>query len=497
MEQKYIVAFEIGSAYIKGAIATTVPGAPGRVNILAVETEHLVDKVRYGCVENPGDVAACVTSICHKLQAAPGVSPRSIKEVYVGLSGRSLASYPHEVTRDFHAEIEITRRTIDDLMQQAAARAIAEREVVAIEPGSFSVDSQTTHDPVGMFGHILSAQVSLVACKPRMRNNIKRVFNERCALNIAGYVVTPLAMGTQLLTVEERRLGVMLVDFGAETTTVAIYRAGALVYLATIPMGSRNITRDITSLNCLEERAEEIKKAVGNAMPPEPGVAPLVTDGLDNSEINNIIAARADEIISNIYEQIAYAGLKPQQLPEGVVVTGGGAALRGFTELLAKQTQLKTRAASLGPGVTVVGHGINANNALDVISIITEAAMTDPVECTMMPPSSVMEHHAEVSVNDAITPSGNQDDEDEHRIGRMEDEDDSILSDQGDDDEIETVTVKKGKTTDDKKESKKTGRKVDTKSEPGDASDARSKNFWARLSQSINNMMKEDSDFEN
>ena len=487
MEQKYIVAFEIGSAYIKGAIATTVPGAPGRVNILAVETEPLIDKVRYGCVENPGEVATCVTSICHKLQAAPGVQPRSIKEVYVGLSGRSLGSHPHEVTRDFHAEIEITRRTIDDLMQQAAARTIADREIVAIEPGSFSVDSQTAPDPVGMFGHILSAQVSLVACKPRMRNNIKRVFNERCALNIAGYVVTPLAMGTQLLTVEERRLGVMLVDFGAETSTVAIYRAGALVYLATIPMGSRNITRDITSLNCLEERAEEIKKAVGNAMAPESGSAPLVTDGLDNSEINNIIAARADEIISNIYEQITYAELKPQQLPAGIVVTGGGANLRGFNELLAKQTQMKTRAASLGPGVTIVGHGFNASNALDVISILTEAAMTDPVECTMMPPSSVVDRQADDN-NDSLSPMNGDDDENSHRIGRMEDEEDNILADQGDDDENE-VTSKKGAK---QKEEKKST----TKAEQAEKADGTSKNFWKRLSQSINDMMKDDSDFE-
>ena len=494
MEQKYIVAFEIGSACIKGAIATTVPGATGRVNILAVETEHLVDKVRYGCVENPGDVAACVTSICHKLQAAPGVTPRSIKEVYVGLSGRSLASYPHEVARDFHAEIEITRRTIDDLMQQAAARTITDREIVAIEPCSFSVDSQTAHDPVGMFGHILSAQVSLVACKPRMRNNIKRVFNERCALNIAGYVVTPLAMGTQLLTVEERRLGVMLVDFGAETTTVAIYREGALAYLATIPMGSRNITRDITSLNCLEERAEEIKKAVGNAMAPESGAAPLVTDGLDNSEINSIIAARADEIISNIYEQITYAGLKPQQLPAGIVVTGGGAALRGFNELLAKQTQLKTRAASLGPGVTIAGHGFNAINALDVISIITEAAMTDPVECTMLPPTSVLEQVAQAGANDNVTPAGNVDDDDDHRIGRLEDEDDSILDDQYDDEPETTkskANAKTGKTAD-----KKTEKKPEKKHDDDDSNDVKSRNFWARLSNSITNMMKEDTDFE-
>ncbi len=481
MEQKYIVAFEIGSASIKGAIATTQPGMPGRVNILAVETEHLVDKVRYGCVENPGDVATCVTSICHKLQAAPGVSPRAIKQVYVGISGRSLASYPHEVARDFHAEIEITRRTVDDLMQQAAARSIPEREIVAIEPGSFSVDSQTSLNPVGMFGHLLSAQVSLVACKPKIRNNIKRVFNERCALNIAGYVVTPLAMGTQLLTDEERRLGVMLVDFGAETTTVAIYREGVLVYLATIPMGSRNITRDITSLNCLEERAEEIKKAVGNAMPAESG-APLVTDGLDNSEINNIIAARADEIISNIFEQISYADLKPSQLPAGIVVTGGGAQLRGFNELLAKQTQMKTRPATLGTGVTLADHRFSAANLLDVISIINEAAMINPIECTMMPPQSVPEQRvAEEQTSTVTTANVNVEDDETHRIGSYDDEDDDVLKDQED-----TPNVKKPATNSGKK----------TPTTKGGDNDATSSGFWAKLGQSLNKMMKDDTDFE-
>ena len=53
--------------------------------------------------------------------------------------------------------------------------------------------------------------------------------------------------------------------FGAETTTVSIYKNDVLIYLATIPVGSRNITKDITALNILEERAEEIKKSVGNA----------------------------------------------------------------------------------------------------------------------------------------------------------------------------------------------------------------------------------------
>lgn len=484
MEQKYIVAFEIGSSCIKGAIATTeAGGSAGRVNIIAVETEQLVDKVRYGCVENPGDVATCVTNICHRLQNTPGVAPRAIREAYVGISGRSLSSTPHEVERDFHTEVEISRRIIDELMAQAARYTVNDKETVAVEPGMFTLDSQSQLDPVGMLGHVLSADVNIIACKPKIKNNLKRVFNERCALNIAGFIVTPLAMGAQLLTFEERRLGVMLVDFGAETTTVAIYREGTLAYLATIPMGSRNITRDITSLNCLEERAEEIKKAVGNAMPPATDGTPLVTDGLDNSEINNIVAARADEIISNIFEQIAYAGLKPEQLPAGIVVTGGGSRLRGFNDLLAKQTHMKTRQATTGPGVNITGNGFNANDALDVISIVSDAALLGATECTMMPPQAVIENDPTDMAG--TTPGVTADNK--PRISRQfasDTDDDNLLVDDYDpnDDPVAATTNNSRQVKDSGKE---------------DPAEKNTSKFWTKLSKQLSNMLKDDDEFEN
>lgn len=504
MEQKYIVAFEIGSSCIKGAVATTTPGDPGRINILAVESEQLIDKVRYGCVENPGDVAACVTNICHRLQAAPGITPRVIKEAYVGISGRSLCSIPHEVSRDFHAEVEITKRHIEELMAHAATKIVPDKEIVTVEPGSFTLDSSSSLDPVGIFGHVLSANVSLVVCKPKIKNNIKRVFNDRCALNIAGFIVTPLAMGANMLTVEERRLGVMLVDFGAETTTVSIYREGALVYLATLPMGSRNITRDLTSLNCLEERAEEIKKAVGNAMPPLSDATPLVTDGLDNSAINNIVAARADEIISNIFEQIKFADLKPEQLHAGIVVTGGGARLRGFDDLLSKQTRMKTRPATLPSQVSITGNGFNPNEALDVISILCDAAFLGAQECTLMPPH-VLDNTT------GTTPDSSRPDTDTHasqhddasRIGYIDNDDsddDDVMSDDFDPNDLDqdnTSLHHKLEQMKNKQNHKEGNRKKDNeKNKDATPDDSSSSNFWIKVANRLTNLMKEDKEFE-
>lgn len=498
MEKKHIVAFEIGSSCIKGAIGTVDAGGSGRLNVLAVETENLVDKVRYGCVENPGEVASCVNNICHRLQMTVGVAPRAIRRVYVGMSGRSLSSSPCEVSSEFNIETEITRRVIDELMRRAATHSVGDKETIAVEAGTYSIDNQGVLDPEGMFGHTITAHANLIACKTKIRNNIKRVFNERCALDIAGYVVTPLAMGRQLLTSEERRLGVMLVDFGAETTTVGIYREGILVYLATIPMGSRNITRDITSLNCLEERAEEIKKAVGNAMPPATDAMPLVTDGLDNSEINSIIAARADEIISNIYEQINYAGLKADQLPAGIVLTGGGSKLRGFEELLGKQTHLKTRRAALGLGVTIENIGFNVNDSLDVISILAAVAQDDPAECTVMPPHIGEDNNTANQSEGVSNHSGVDAENDEiSRIGIDDsgDDDDDILVEDYDPNDEEDIIEKDSKSKKDKSKEKK--EKEKNKEKEKESKQGRSNGFWDNLSQQLGKMLRDEEEFEN
>lgn len=491
MEQKYIVAFEIGSSCIKGAIATTA-GESGLVNVLAIAEEKLSDKVRYGCVENPSEVAACVSDIARRLQQAHGVSPRLIKTAYVGISGRSVCSIPCTVSREFHAEMEITRRVINDLLEEAGDTPIGDKVVVDIEPVSFSVDSSTTADPVGIFGHSVSAKVNLIACKPKMKSNIDRVFHERSGIRIADYIVTPLAVAEQVLTTEERRLGVMLLDCGAETTTVVIYRGGVMHYLSTIPMGSRNITRDLTSLHCLEERAEEIKKAVGDAMPQVASSRPMVTDGLDYTEINNIVSARADEIISNVFEHISYAGLKSDQLPAGIVLTGGGARLRNFAELLAKQTKLKTRQATVSSAVTLSTHEVSPATALDVISLLAAAATLEPADCTELPAGAVypVPEYGEYDPYNHETPhpAATSTKERDHDIwtAREDDDadDDDLLSDDKEDDESDIRTSRKaGK---EKKE------KVKKEKEKKKKSHERS--FWNKLGSSIANMMQENSE---
>ena len=68
--------------------------------------------------------------------------------------------------------------------------------------------------------------MSVVSCMPQIKRMLRRVIGERLGLDINGYITRPLAEAEMVLTGDERRLGCMFVDFGAETTTVAIYKGG-------------------------------------------------------------------------------------------------------------------------------------------------------------------------------------------------------------------------------------------------------------------------------
>lgn len=376
MEQKYIVALETGSSKIRGAIGCVDDS--GILTVKAVEEERLIDCVRYGCVRNVGEVSQAITNILQRLEARePG---RKITGVYTAIGGKSTMLSVCRVERRLPVETEVTDEHLRQLAEEARSTALAEREIIAVTPRRFSVDKFVTRNPVGTFGESIEAVYNLVSCKSQLKRNLNNVLS-RSNIQVYGRVVRQLAVADLVLTSEEKRLGCILVDFGAETVTVSCYKDGVLRYLATLPMGSRNITLDITSLHHLEENAERLKKTIGTA---EPAATDLSMDSADYSDINNIIGARVGEIIANIAEQIKYADCTTADFPAGIILTGGGAKLKGFSSRLEKATRLKVRIGLPGHNVRMADSRIQPVDAVDVIAILAAVAakgrscMTEP-----------------------------------------------------------------------------------------------------------------------
>lgn len=381
-EEKYIVALEVGSSKIKGAVGVVDPA--GTLTVKAVEEEKLVDSVRYGCVRNVAEVSRAIRAIIDRLELRE--SPRKIEGVYLAVGGRSLLSSVIDVERRLPTEMEITGEMIDDIFSEALSQPLHERAVIDVTPREFRVNGSPANRPVGNYGSSIVASLNLISCRAQLINNLRLVVEDRLHLKIRDIFVRQLIEGDLVLSNDEKRLGCMLVDFGAETTTVSIYKNGALQYLQTIPLGSRNITIDITSLNHLEERAEELKISGGNALTgADSAQNPTAAfSGSDFTEINHYVAARAGEIIANINEQMNLAGFKPETLPAGIIVVGQGARLNGFNRRLEKMTKTKVRVGMPGGRIRLADSHIQPGDAVDVISLLA-AASRDAAECTSRP----------------------------------------------------------------------------------------------------------------
>ena len=383
-KDRYIAALEIGSSKITAIVGKTTDR--GELDIIAVEQETGTEMVRYGIIQNLEETSIRISRIIERLEHRSSIAPRKISALFIGLAGRSLGSVPTEVgirlPEETEVNDEILRRLGNDVWRTQVPTPL---EIVDAVPRTYRIGKQETRSPIGVLATAISATYDLITCRPEIKRNIERTLRDKLHLDIGGYVVTALATGHLILSNDEKRLGCMLVDLGAETTTVTIYKNGNLAYFATIPLGSRNITRDLTSLGgILEEGAEEVKCTSANAIPSEK-VSTLTVSGLKISDVSNIVVARSEEIIANIIEQISYAGLKEQDLPGGIIAIGGGFKMNGMIDLLSRQANLPVRKGRLPNYVTLHDIHYPAEDLLQAISILYAGTTHTDIVCLEEP----------------------------------------------------------------------------------------------------------------
>ncbi len=360
-----IVAIEIGSTKIVGAIAEK--SASGYLSVNHLEEEKLTNCVRYGCVQNVENTKSAIVRIVKKLE---NKIDGDITDVYVGINGRSLHSVPTEIDRNLNIAESITKQNIENLKNSAFKEPITSYEPIDIVPQAYYVDNKENPNPVGCCGSSITIKFNRIVAKPTLKLNLERAMG---ALKVKKFLVTSLAMAESILTEEERTLGCMLVDMGAETTTVTIYKNGAMSYMATLPMGGRNLTRDLVNglQNTTEEKAEMVKKNIAEPLNIEAVDLPI--DGISSKAAINYIISRTSEIITNVNKQIEYAHLQPSDV-KTIVLVGGAAKLKGLRAEFKEKTKIETRMGATPAAINILNHEINKFEHIELFALLDKAA---------------------------------------------------------------------------------------------------------------------------
>lgn len=372
MESKTVAAVELSSSKIKGAVGAV--DADGHITVLAIEEIPCVNNIRYGRVQNIREVSACIDDVVTMLQSSPSLNGGVITSLALSLGGRSVYGAPVQVPYRFPQEQEITWHNVEHLSNEVSRDFVSSKVILEKVPRMFYVNNVAVRRPVGTYGETLRGDFTIVTCSRETRQNIDRLRMDKIAPTDVAVIPQATAVGRLALSSDERQLGTALVDFGAETTTVSVYKDGTLAFLCTIPMGSRLITRDLmTGLNMTEESAEALKRsyAAGNNI-------------VDLPTVEGYVSTRAAEIVANVLSQLDGAGYPAASL-SSVVITGGGTRIADFAKQLEKQGKVTLRYASMPAGVTFEQSNRNTPDNIGIVAMLQAASLRFADDCITYP----------------------------------------------------------------------------------------------------------------
>lgn len=356
----FIAAIELSSSKISGIAGKK--NSDGSIRVLAYACEEAASFIYKGAVYNVDKAALALTSIINKLEEQLN---NSIAKVYAGISGQSLRTVRNAVSRTLDEESIISQELIDEICDENRNSPLVDMCILDVAPQEYKIDNAQHIEPIGVTGKDITGQFLNIVARSSLKKNLEYSF-EQAKIEIADdLLVAPLALAKAVLTENEMRAGCALVDFGSATTTISIYKNNILRYLCVLPLGGNNITHDITFLQMEEEDAERLKLKYGDALyeaetnEEEAPAQCELEDGrtFDLELLNNIIGARTEEILANVWNQLQLSGYE-DKLYAGVVFTGGGSNLKNLERAfrrISKMEKVKT-VKSILPAVNLLNN---------------------------------------------------------------------------------------------------------------------------------------------
>ncbi len=343
VQSGFIAAIDLGTSKITGVIARK--NEDNVISVLACETTPSKHSIRRGLVYNIEDTGANVRKVINKLENRLSVK---IAKVYVSVAGQSLHAIKHTINKQLSSSGIVTENVIDQMRKEAEKFLPEMSKLYKIADVEYVINGKSESQPVGVTTTQIEANYQMIVGRPNIITNINKSIIDRANLEIADYVVGPLASANISLNDNEKELGCAFIDFGAGTSSLSIYKGGKLRYMVEIPFGGAVITRDICDLNFIEDDAESYKVKFGKTHETqEPGFFNAFTakPDIDLSKFNYVIEMRIREIVDNIEQQIKLSGYEGQ-LGGGVVITGGASQLKNLHLYLEKKLSMPVRKAS-------------------------------------------------------------------------------------------------------------------------------------------------------
>lgn len=336
-DNRFVTGLDVGTENVRAVIASI--NKDGKIAIVGYN-EGKSAGMRKGI---PANLTGPAESIDRMLGDAERMGGYDVRSAYVSINGSTVISTQTEGMIAVGAvEHEIDIEDINRVEDIAVSGRIpANRDVLDVIPLEFALDGQGgIKDPLGMAGARLEIRANVISALTPNCENLKKA-TQTADVQALRLVPTAVAAAKAVLDERQKENGVAVVDLGATTSSIAIYEEGDLQYVGVVPIGSNNITNDLAIVLAIEpELAEEIKtRFITGDFGSNKSVAIKVGKHgertFERKEVEDVVKARLEEIFTEIRKKLKSAKYD-QRLPEGIILTGGGAKMRDI-ELFAKE----------------------------------------------------------------------------------------------------------------------------------------------------------------
>jgi cell division protein FtsA len=347
-----VAALDIGTSKIVCMVARLEPQAPSDslrrrshgVRILGF-AHTAAGGMKAGSVVDLAEAEQMIRQAIDSAESRAGVQ---LDSVVVSLSGGRLGSERFVATIELSGGV-VSGGDIARVLAAASRHSVRDgRAVLHSLPIGYALDASAgIREPRGMLGHSFGVDMHMVTTDVATVRNLMLAI-ERSHLAVEAMVASPYVAGLSVLADDEADLGAAIIDFGAGTTTLAVFSGGRFVHADGFALGGLHITRDIArGFNTTVADAERIKAIYGSVLTGVSDERDMITvppvgndereppQFISRANLVRVIKPRVEEILEMVRDRLAASPFAAE--PRGrVVLTGGGSQLSGMADLAAR-----------------------------------------------------------------------------------------------------------------------------------------------------------------
>ncbi|ALD15173.1 cell division protein FtsA [Buchnera aphidicola (Aphis glycines)] len=314
--------------------------------------------IEQGRINNLDSVVSCIQKSIYQAETMANCN---ITSVYLSLSSKYI-NCQNEIGIVPISEDEVTKEDIENVIHTAkSVKILNEHHILHVIPQEYSIDQQSgIKNPIGLSGIRMQVRVHLITCHQNIAKNIIKAV-ETCNIKVDQVIFAGLASSKSVLSKEERKLGVCMIDIGGGTIDFTTYIDGFIQDSQVIPYAGNIVTKDISyAFNTSYSDSEIIKINYESALKTN-------IESLNNIElseehqnlfqniqfgtVSEVIESRYNELLTLINNRIIYVQKKlykegrKNQLSSGIVLTGGASTISLISKCAEKIFKNKIRIA--------------------------------------------------------------------------------------------------------------------------------------------------------